>query len=444
MIFRKNFLSPLFASKILICSAAVNSDSLPAKVVSVTNSSSIFRFAAAASILLLAMGCATLPRDPVPANRVFDAEIAGMPGVRAWGGILSQDFQADLIASREQEAPDQFLRDENGWPVYDGLALSGGGATGAFGAGFLYGWTQTGKRPNFKMVSGISTGALIAPLAFLGSDYDEQLKTVFTSVDSESIMKRLSLFAVLFRSESLASTEPLKKLIDQNFDDALIQEVAARHNRGYRLYIGTHHMDAQRLVVWNMGLIANSEYPYASELFRNVVLASASIPIAFPPVLIDSVVDGETYDEMHVDGGVSVQVFFYGGTVDITAAIASFADLEMNAPKRTGSLYIIRNGKLSSTPREIQRKLPDITNRAVDTMIITAAVGDLYRIHTFAERDGIDFNFVDVPSDYVAESEEPFDKAEMNRLFEIGFRLGVSGTAWKTVPPGLGSALPGQ
>jgi predicted acylesterase/phospholipase RssA len=395
-----------------------------------------------AGFLLLISGCSTLPRTPVPVDKVFDAKIAGMPGVRAWGGILSPNFQADFLASHYQEAEGQFPRDEEGRPQYDGLALSGGGATGAFGAGYLYGWTRTGERPDFKIVSGISTGSLIAPFAFLGSDYDEQLKAVFTSVDTESIMERLSLFAILFKSESLASTGPLKKLIDKNFDEIFIRKVAERHNHGYRLYIGTHHMDAQRLVVWNMGLIANSDHPDAPELFRKVVLASASIPIVFPPVYINSELDGQTYDEMHVDGGVSVQVFFYGGTFDINAAVRTALGDETIAPKRKGELYIIRNGQISSTPQVIQRKLADISSRSIDSMIKTAAIGDLYRIKAFAERDGIDFHFVDVPADYVAGSEEPFDQAEMNRLFEIGHQLGVSGTAWRTEPPGWISVLP--
>jgi predicted acylesterase/phospholipase RssA len=400
----------------------------------------MFRILTVACVVSILTGCSTLPRDPVPTDKVFDAEIVGMPGVRAWGGILSDSFQADFIESRKQEAADQFPRDDKGWPIHDALALSGGGATGAFGAGFLNGWTQTGTRPGFKIVTGISTGALIAPLAFLGSDYDEQLKTVFTTVDSESILERLSLFSILFRSESLATTEPLKKLVESNYSDEFIRKVAARHNQGYRLYIGTHHLDAQRLVVWNMGMIANSDHPDAPALFRNVVLASASIPIAFPPVLIKSEVDGVVYDEMHVDGGVSVQVFFYAGTLDLNAITASKAARERKEmPERKGSLYVIRNGQLSSAPEQIERELPKITARAIDSMIKISAVGDLYRINEFADRDGIDFNYVDVPPDFVAESKEAFDPVEMRRLFDIGYELGASGSAWKTDPPGMAS-----
>ena len=382
--------------------------------------------------------CATLPRNPIPADRAFDAEIDGIPGARAWGGIVSEDFMDDLVLSRKQESPGQFAVDDDGWPIYDMLALSGGGATGAFGAGFLNGWSETGERPDFKLVSGISTGALIAPLAFLGAQQDELLKSVFTSVETENILEKLSLFAIIFRSESVATTGPLKALIDQFFDEEFLQKVAQRHNQGYRLYIGTHHMDAQRLVVWNMGLIANSSHPDAPELFRNIVLASASIPVVFPPVMIDSVVDGETYDEMHVDGGVSVQVFINAGTFDVPAALAAASGLgEKEVPVIRGNVYIIRNGQLSSSFQEIPRELGRITARALDSMIKISSVGDLYRIYSFSQRGNFGFYYSSVPDDYVANSQEPFDRAEMNRLFEIGFEQGASGEAWRTTPPGF-------
>lgn len=300
----------------------------------------MFRIIVLACFCLVIMACASLPREPVPVDRVFDAKIAGMPNVRAWGGIMSQDFQSDLVESHRQESPGQFPLDEHGLPIYDALALSGGGASGAYGAGYLNGWTTTGSRPDFKLVTGISTGALTAPMAFLGPEYDAQLKAVFTSVETDNILKVFNPIRIIYRNESIASTGPLEELIDANYDEDFIRKVAARHNQGYRLYIGTHHMDAQRLVVWNMGLIANSGHPDAVKLFRKVVLASASIPIAFPPVMIESEVDGESYDEMHVDGGISVQVFFYAGTVDVTAAISDAAseELKEHPANKGGSL----------------------------------------------------------------------------------------------------------
>jgi len=393
-------------------------------------------------IVLALCGCTQLPRNPVPSDQIFDAEAAGVPGVRAWAGEISERFQLDLVDAYGQEPAGEFPRDENGIPVYDALALSGGGATGAFGAGILYGWAQAGERPDFKLVSGISTGALIAPFAFLGTDYDEQLKQVFTSVDSQSIFQRLSFFKFLRQSESLASTAPLKSLIDSYLDDEFIRSVAGKHNDGHRLYIGTHHMDAQRLVVWNMGLIANSSHPDAPELFRKVILASASIPIIFPPVLIKAEVDGETFDEMHADGGLSTQVFFYGGTIDLTAAASSVLGDRVVGYKRSGKVFIVRNGKLGPEPGQVERKLKDITARTVDSMIRSSATGDLYRIYTFAKRDNFEIRYVAVPDDYVPQSTEAFDQQEMSRLFELGSRLGAAGNAWESSLPGTESLDP--
>ena len=181
--------------------------------------------------------------------------------------------------------------------------MSGGGSNGAFGAGLLYGWTKTGTRPDFKLVTGISTGALIAPFAYLGSDFDEELKLVYTTITAENILQKRNILAILFKSESLANTDPLQQLVEQYISEDTLRAVAERHDRGHRLYIGTTHMDAQHLIVWNMGLIAKQQSSKALDLFRKVMVASASIPVAFPPVFIEVEIDGEPFDEMHVDGG---------------------------------------------------------------------------------------------------------------------------------------------
>lgn len=235
-------------------------------------------------IPVLLAGCSSLPRNAVPVEEIRRADIPGMVGVRAWGGEFSPRFQADLIASIRQEPVGAFPLNEQGLPVYHGLALSGGGSNGAFGAGILNGWTGAGTRPNFKVVTGISTGALIAPFAFLGSEYDQQLKTVYTTTRTRDILQRLNIFRIIFQGEAFAHVTPLKQLIETHFDDDFLQAVAVAHKRGQRLYVGTTHMDAQRLMVWNMGAIASSGHPDALDLFRKVILASSSVPAAFPPV----------------------------------------------------------------------------------------------------------------------------------------------------------------
>jgi hypothetical protein len=389
----------------------------------------------AVAVVIATSGCGTLTRNAVPIDRVYEAEIPGFADVRAWSGRISEDFQADYVQSVRDERHGEFPTDANGIPIYEGLALSGGGSDGAFGAGFLYGWSQTGLRPEFKLVTGISTGALIAPFAYLGSDFDEELKEVYTTISSENILRKRSIFAILFKAESLAKTDPLQELVEQHISEDTLRAVAERHDRGHRLYIGTTHMDAQHLIVWNMGLIAKRQSSEALDLFRQVMLASASIPIAFPPVLIEVEIDGKPFDEMHADGGTLTQAFFYSGTLDIQAGRREiYGD---HFQPTGGGIYVIRNGVVQPDPEQVDRNLVAISSRAIDTMIKAAVVGDLYRIYAFARRDDISFNYASIPDDYEPQSTELFDQAEMNRLFQIGYQLGMSDNPWRSTPPGL-------
>jgi predicted acylesterase/phospholipase RssA len=384
-------------------------------------------------VLTLLAGCTGLPRNPVPLDDIDRAEIPGMSAVRAWGGQRSAHFQADLVNSIKQEPDGSFPLDDSGYPIYHGLALSGGGSNGAFGAGVLNGWTQAGTRPEFKVVTGISTGALIAPFAFLGSGYDEQLKNVYTTTRTPDILERVNIFRIMFQSsEAFTRTTPLERLIEMHFDADFLNAVAAAHNQGRRLYIGTAHMDAQRLVVWNMGAIANSGHPDALHLFNQVVLASSSIPAVFPPVFIEVEVDGQRYDEMHADGGTILQMFFHAGTVDIIAAAGATGRA---ARDHRGTLYLIRNGKLGPEPDEINRRLPEIADRALSTLIKYAAFHDLARIYVTTNAAGVGFRYIAIPDDFELKAEEPFDPQEMKRLFELGYGMGLTGTGWRDTSP---------
>jgi predicted acylesterase/phospholipase RssA len=235
-----------------------------------------------ALVFLGSAGCSLL-RNPVPTELMADADLVAIKGVRGWGGEYSRQLQEDMVKSVRQQREGDFPLTADGSTSYTALALSGGGANGAFGAGFLCGWTEAGTRPEFKLVTGISTGALIAPAAFLGPEYDQKLRDIYTKVATEDIMDVRSFLTLLW-SESLAKIAPLQTLIERNVDQEVFEAVAEAHNRGRRLYIGTTNLDAQRFVVWNMGAIATSGHPRALELFRKVMLASASIPAAFPPV----------------------------------------------------------------------------------------------------------------------------------------------------------------
>ena len=384
--------------------------------------------------LVLLTSCSALPRNPLPVEDIRRAEIPGMSGVRAWGGQLNPDFQADLVTSIQQEPAGVFPLDAAGYPIYHGLALSGGGSNGAFGAGILNGWTQAGTRPDFKVVTGISTGALIAPFAFLGPGYDEQLKTVYTTTRTRDILERLNIFRLISQGEAFAHTTPLKRLIEIHFDADFLMAVAAAHNQGRRLYVGTTHMDAQALVVWNMGAIANSGHPDALDLFRKVVLASSSIPVAFPPVFIEVEVDGRRYDEMHTDGGTVTQLFFHAGTVDLHVAARAAGRTQRDGYR--GTLYVIRNGKLGPEPEQVKRRLPEITGRDISTMIKYATFNDLHRIHGNTDTAHLSFRYTAIPDDFESQADEVFDPEEMKRLFELGYEMGLSGSAWRDTPPG--------
>jgi hypothetical protein len=394
-----------------------------------TNSRSISKSPAVAiAVLLLLTGCTSLERNPVPIDAMSRAVIPGMPDVRDWGDEPSPHFQEDLIQS---------VRDE--WEAtgsvgrgMEALLLSGGGSNGAFGAGFLSGWTEAGTRPIFKIVTGVSTGALAAPFAFLGSDYDEALEQLFTTVTSKDIYKIRSPFTVL-RKDSLTRTDPLAAHIRQVVDLAMMQKIAGEHRRGRRLFVGTTNLDAQRLVVWNMGAIATSGRPGSVELFRRVLLASASIPVAFPPVYIDVEVDGSRYDEMHVDGGVIAEFFLWGAMVDITSGMR---ELGVDAAKHGSvSIYIIRNSQIDPAPEQVDRNLVDIASRSMITLLKAVAMGDLIRIWALAQRDGVDFNYIGIPPEHAETPAGAFDPSEMRRLFDLGRRLALEPEPWHKDPP---------
>ena len=382
-----------------------------------------------AATLLIISGCGALPRKPVPVDRIYDAEVEGIPNVRTWSGQFSPEFHSDIVQSVRDEPEGEFSPTADGSINYSALALSGGGANGAFGAGFLVGWTKAGNRPNFKLVTGISTGALIAPAAFLGPDYDHILHEMYTTLSTKDI------FRFRFGSEALADSSPLMKQIEKYIDESVLAAIADAHSRGRRLYIGTTHLDADRLVIWNMGSIAASTHPDAPQLFQNVMLASASIPGAFPPVLIEVVVDGQHYDEMHVDGGLKAQVFLHGAVLNFRkAADEIFGDKNRN---EIGRIYLIRNGQIGPKPEPVPRKILAITGRSLSLITKQAALNDLYRIYVFAERDGLGFKYVEIPNEFKMDNEEPFDREQMNLLFDLGHQIALSGDPWRTSPPGF-------
>ena len=387
---------------------------------------------------LLLAGCgAMLPRNAPPAQQVMEGSVPHFPGVRAWAGKQNPMLEQDLAASFAQESAAVFAPGPDGVVNYSHLALSGGGANGAFGAGFLNGWTSNGTRPVFKIVTGVSTGALMAPFAFVGPDYDDALRLFYTTTSTSDVFLIGSMFTLLrqLRSgEALADTRPLQAMITRHVDDELLKRVAKAHRNGQRLYIGTANLDAPRFVVWNMGLIADSGRPEALELFRKVMLASASIPVAFPPVFFEVEIGsgGPRYDEMHVDGGVGARVFLNGGVLD--GSIVRRRGGHGGVGKE--DIFVIHNGQLIPEPDPINRTLPEIAARVIDASGRTAALGDLFRIHSYALQEGASFRWVTIPNQVPMGGDEVFDPVQMRSLYEFGYRMGAAGGEWLTQPPG--------
>ena len=387
----------------------------------------------AVAVLVAALsGCAGVERTPVPQEMLYSAEVVGFPGVRAWGGKFSPGFQAGLV----QSARETRASNPKGWSDKEGytniIALSGGGSDGAFGAGVLYGWTKAGTRPTFKIVTGISTGSLIAPFAFLGPKYDEQLK-IYTRVSTQDIMREKPILLSLIGSDSLADTTPLARLLEKYVTEDVLKDVAQAHREGRRLWLGTTNLDACRLVIWDMGAIASSGNPGALDLFRKVMRASAAIPVAFQPMYFNVEAGGKRYDEMHVDGGVSNEVFLYRNIVDLDAAYH-----ELGFPGRVKArLYLVRNTKLHPDWAVVKPRVLSIAGRAVSGLISSQGVGDIYQVYTSCEHDGIDFNMAAIPQDFVQQETAEFDPKEMTRLFELGCRMAESGYPWHKKPPGM-------
>ena len=379
------------------------------------------------AMIVLAVGCASVPeRHPLPEALKEPPQVHGIPDARLWG-----DEQA-AITTRFLQASSEELRARNPGIAnhpHNYLAISGGGANGAFGAGLLNGWTASGTRPQFDMVTGISTGALAAPFAYLGPAYDAMLKEAYTSYSTKDLIRKRGTIEFL-TGDSAADSAPLKRMLDKYITDQVMRAIAAEWKKGRRLYIGTTNLDASRAVLWNIGAIAASGDPSALELIRKVMLASASIPVAFPPVYFQVEYNGQTYDEMHVDGGAAQQVFVYPAAIDWTQVMD-----KLGAPPGTSKVYVLRNAFIDPKWDPVKPTVGPIASRSIDSLIRTQGIGDLNRIYLLCQRDRIDFNLAQIPPSFDKKAKEAFDREYMQALYDLGYNLAKNGYPWQKKPP---------
>lgn len=380
-----------------------------------------FRAVAMLAVGLVVAGCASLPRTEYTEADATTGLPMGIPNVRVWADGSMAELAPVLREFRD-------ARDRAGLRDYSILAISGGGENGAYGAGLLTGWSQTGTRPEFSVVTGVSTGALIAPFAFLGSTYDAALTDVYTQTDFNDILSGNPI-AGLFR-DGVYSTDPLRRMVADHVTADLLAAVAQQHRRGRRLFVLTTNLDAQRPVIWDMGRIADSGNPRALELFRDVLVGSASIPGAFAPMMIEVIRDGRSFQEMHVDGGTTMQVLAVP-----TKVAAAGGDFVTTA--RSRSFYVLLNKKFSPdfdlTPRSTFR----IAARGFDTLMKADTYGTVLDSYRFAQRFKYRFQLGFIPDSFTQKEKGVFEKTYMNALYKVGYEAGLRGGDWASVPPGL-------
>jgi hypothetical protein len=369
------------------------------------------RLAPIALLALCLAGCGTLSRDYDIALRT-GADVLILPVGAQWPA--RQAPQALALAERVAVLPPTERRAI--------LALSGGGANGAYGAGVLVGWSQTGDRPDFDIVTGVSTGALAAPFAFLGAEWDDALQRVYTDGRTQSLMGWRNLAA--FVAPSIFSSGTLRRLIDDNITPEMLRQIAIQHARGRRLLVVTTNLDAEQPVIWDMGVIASMGNARGLALFRNVLLASASLPGIFPPVLLPGVSsDGTTVEEMHVDGGVNLP--FLG----VPEALPN-----TNAPThgpRT-ALYILVNGQIAARYRVTHGSMRGIVARSFDSWSGAALRAALAENAAYANRNGMDVFITTIP-DNVDASSVDFSSASMRALFQSGLGRAARELVWSRV-----------
>jgi predicted patatin/cPLA2 family phospholipase len=358
-------------------------------------------------------------RHPLPEEYADYVDIHDIPFARFWGDQVP-DFFLERIELLESKW-DAFASEK-----IDILAISGGGANGAFGAGLLVGWTAAGDRPNFRVVTGISTGALIAPFAFLGPDMDAELERFYTTTSTRDILTRRNLLFLL-RLDSAADSSPLRNKLLDLFSPKMIAAIAAEHKKGRRLYIGTTHLDAGRPMIWNIGEIACSNQPGVATLLADIFLASVSIPGVFPPVYIRVEANGQIYDEMHVDGGTSSQVFFFPPALRTDKLIKD----------RKLRIFVIRNAHLVAAWVAVPPRVPAIAQRSVSALIRSQGNGDVNQIYLQSLKNEIDFNLAFIPQFFTIKPQEEFDSKYMRILFDLGFKQAQKGFPWQKEPIGF-------
>ena len=346
---------------------------------------------------ILAVGCSHPKRRPAEPSDPTAVMPIGFDGVRAIDGTYSPAFQATFTEGLRRRHELWKANGSEGKFPFRMLTLSSGGANGVFGAGLLCGWTESGERPEFDAVTGVSVGALLAPFAFLGSDYDTRLVDVFREMEASDIHRKKWFLAPLY-DESIMHSDPLWRLIVREVDEEMLIALADAHAEGRRLYVGTTNLDSGVFVIWDIGAIATRGGKTALDLTRRVLRASAAIPLAYDPVLfrVEDEAGVET-EELHVDGAVVRPLFLPIQTFDGWRAAR---DAGFRWAETATSLYVVCNGSLCSQWQPVQRDALNIAEKAVSTMVYKMVGDDVVNLYILTRTWDATFSFAYIPVGY--------------------------------------------
>lgn len=397
------------------------------------HSQKYWRFVTFIIVTLVISGCAQkLQHQPLDKETYANLDFADAGSKDRWWGDTkppSLDKALKLAAKRlRNEFPSLVNATEENRITISSLTISGGGADGAFGAGILVGWTKSGKRPEFQTVTGTSTGAILAPFAFLGPKYDKVLLEIYSQLSKDKIYQS-QLLSGVFGGSSIADTTSLQQQIKKYITLDLINEIAEQFLEGRNLFVVTTHFDAMRPMIWSLGEISLRRDTDSVKLIRKIILASAAIPVLFPPVVFDYEKDGKKFTELHIDGGVTRNAFAYPAQISIKE-MDKILGVKFNR-----YIYVIQNGnsKMPYSPAPVD--LIGIASRTILTLLQSKINADVERIYYLSQRDELNFNMIEIPDYFIADKAIDFDQKYMNDLVELGMKLGSSGEFWYKKPP---------
>lgn len=378
-------------------------------------------------LAVIVCGCASRPPALPP------SEAAQLP----WGALdldIEKDYSEFTLKRSLGKIVERKSEEYNGSSSkvpFNILTLSGGGSGGAYGAGVLYGWKERGDIPEFDVVTGISTGSIMASFAFLGGEEIDRLKIIFNSLKTQDLYK--SSWFSWFTGATINSPKPLKELLKKGIDEPFLARIAEEHHKGRRLYMGSTNLDTGQLVVWDMGAIAASDRPDKAQRYRDIVYASSAIPIILPPHLFEVEVNDKTYSQLHVDGGLHSNVFMIGLLINWAEVLQLTAEQNLNFDV---NLYVIANRKYRE--RHVYQPVPMESGEVIGSLLLVATDllfdRSVFRLYENTKRRGFNFHMATIPNDsHLIKSAMIFKPEEMQALFNLAYKQAVKGYPWQTV-----------